>query len=228
MMMRLWQAERPAAVLVGWDSLETPTYRHQAYEPYQSGRVFEESLLEQLALLPAVCEKLGFLVAQGAGVRGGRLPRRGCARRGRARARRDVGPRRVSARERPGHHPRADARRQRARTDRPRGGARALRRRSRAGARPDRAPRRPVRQAAGRARDRPEEGGRDPAASTARSRTCSRPAASRRRRRTCASTGELPRWTPPLPFLPSRTRHPTGRRRLPTSGSSGSAASPTD
>ena len=37
---------------------------------------------------------------------------------------------------------------------------------------------------------------------------------SRRRRRTCASTGESPRWTPPLPFLPSRTRHPPGRRRL--------------
>jgi DNA polymerase-1 len=67
MMMRLWQAERPAAVLVGWDSLETPTYRHEAYELYQSGRVFEESLLEQLALLPAVCEKLGFLVAKAPG-----------------------------------------------------------------------------------------------------------------------------------------------------------------
>jgi 5'-3' exonuclease len=67
MMLRLWQAERPGAVLVGWDSLETPTYRHQAYEPYQSGRVFEEPLLEQLALLPAVCEKLGFLVAKAPG-----------------------------------------------------------------------------------------------------------------------------------------------------------------
>ena len=67
MMMRLWQAERPGAVLVGWDSLETPTYRHQAFEPYQSGRVFEEPLLEQLALLPAVCEKLGFLVAKAPG-----------------------------------------------------------------------------------------------------------------------------------------------------------------
>jgi DNA polymerase I len=67
MMLRLWQAERPGAVLVGWDSLETPTYRHEAYEAYQSGRVFEEPLLEQLALLPAVCEKLGFLVAKAPG-----------------------------------------------------------------------------------------------------------------------------------------------------------------
>src|SRR5439155_7549798 len=59
MMTRLWQAERPDAVLVGWDTLEVPTYRHEAYEPYQSGRIFEESLLEQLALMPALTEVLG-------------------------------------------------------------------------------------------------------------------------------------------------------------------------
>jgi DNA polymerase-1 len=67
MMLRLWQAERPGAVLVGWDTLEVPTYRHAAYESYQSGRVFEESLLEQLALLPRVTEALGFFTAKGAG-----------------------------------------------------------------------------------------------------------------------------------------------------------------
>ena len=39
---RLWEAERPASVLVGWDTLEIPTYRHESYEPYQSGRVFED------------------------------------------------------------------------------------------------------------------------------------------------------------------------------------------
>jgi DNA polymerase-1 len=67
MTMRLWQSERPAAVLVGWDSLETPTYPHRAYEAYQSGRVFEEPLLDQLALLPAVTEKLGFFVGKAPG-----------------------------------------------------------------------------------------------------------------------------------------------------------------
>jgi DNA polymerase-1 len=67
MLTRLWQAERPDAVLVGWDSLETPTYRHEAYELYQSGRVFEESLLEQLALMPALTNALGFTVGKGAG-----------------------------------------------------------------------------------------------------------------------------------------------------------------
>jgi DNA polymerase-1 len=67
MLTRLWQAERPDAVLVGWDTLETPTYRHTAYEAYQSGRVFEESLLEQLALMPPLTEALGFVVGKGAG-----------------------------------------------------------------------------------------------------------------------------------------------------------------
>jgi DNA polymerase-1 len=67
MISRLWEAERPAAVLVGWDSLETPTYRHEAFEAYQSGRVFEEPLLEQLALLPVVTEQLGLFTAKAPG-----------------------------------------------------------------------------------------------------------------------------------------------------------------
>jgi 5'-3' exonuclease len=67
MMLRLWQNERPDAVLVGWDSLETPTYRHEAFEGYQAGRVFDQSLLDQLALLPEVCKELGFLVAKAPG-----------------------------------------------------------------------------------------------------------------------------------------------------------------
>ncbi len=67
MLTRLWEQERPDAVLVAWDTLSTPTYRHEAYEPYQSGRVFEESILEQLEVLPALCEAMGFLVAKAPG-----------------------------------------------------------------------------------------------------------------------------------------------------------------
>jgi len=67
MMLRLWQAERPSAVLVAWDTLEVPTYRHTSFEPYQSGRVFEDSILEQLGLLPRVSEALGFHVAKAPG-----------------------------------------------------------------------------------------------------------------------------------------------------------------
>jgi DNA polymerase-1 len=67
MLTGLWQAERPDAVVVGWDTLETPTYRHTAYEAYQSGRVFEDSLLEQLALMPSLTQAFGFTVGKAAG-----------------------------------------------------------------------------------------------------------------------------------------------------------------
>ena len=67
MLLRLWELEEPRAVFVGWDTLTVPTYRHEAFEPYQSGRVFEESLLEQLDLLPQLVEALGFAAAKAAG-----------------------------------------------------------------------------------------------------------------------------------------------------------------
>jgi DNA polymerase I len=67
MLLGLWEAEQPRAVLVGWDTLTTPTYRHEAFEPYQSGREFEKSLLEQLDLLPQLVGALGFAVAKAPG-----------------------------------------------------------------------------------------------------------------------------------------------------------------
>jgi len=67
MLVRLWEAEQPDAVLVGWDTLSVPTYRHEAYEPYQSGRVFEESILEQLEVIPEVVDACGFAVAKAPG-----------------------------------------------------------------------------------------------------------------------------------------------------------------
>ena len=67
MLLRLWESEEPRAVVVGWDTLETPTYRHQAFASYQSGREFDADLLEQLALLPQLVEALGFACAKGAG-----------------------------------------------------------------------------------------------------------------------------------------------------------------
>jgi DNA polymerase I len=67
MLVRLWEVERPDAVLVGWDTLTTPTYRHEAFAAYQSGRVFEESLLEQLDLLPDVVRACGFAAAKAEG-----------------------------------------------------------------------------------------------------------------------------------------------------------------
>src|SRR5947208_8689934 len=66
-LLRLWDAEQPESVLVGWDSLETPTYRHEALPAYQSGRVFEQSILDQLNMLPALVESFGFQVGKAGG-----------------------------------------------------------------------------------------------------------------------------------------------------------------
>jgi DNA polymerase-1 len=67
MVTRLWEAEQPRAVLVGFDSLDTPTYRHEAFEAYQSGREFADDLLEQLAMLPELVGALGFAFAKAPG-----------------------------------------------------------------------------------------------------------------------------------------------------------------
>src|SRR5215470_14285846 len=66
-LLRLWDAERPAAVLVGWDTLDTPTYRHEALAGYQSGREFEDSIVEQLDILPGLVESFGFACAKAPG-----------------------------------------------------------------------------------------------------------------------------------------------------------------
>jgi DNA polymerase-1 len=67
MLLRLWQDERPRAVLVGWDTLDVPTYRHEALPSYQSGREFDEELLEQLELLPRLVESTGLRCAKAPG-----------------------------------------------------------------------------------------------------------------------------------------------------------------
>jgi DNA polymerase I len=66
-LMRLWDAEQPESVLVGWDSLETPTYRHKELPGYQAGRVFEPAILEQLDRLPALVQSFGFAIGKAPG-----------------------------------------------------------------------------------------------------------------------------------------------------------------
>jgi DNA polymerase-1 len=66
-LLRLWDAEQPRAVLVAWDTLEVPTYRHELFGGYQSGREFDEELLEQLAMLPDLVRAFGFAAAKAAG-----------------------------------------------------------------------------------------------------------------------------------------------------------------
>jgi DNA polymerase-1 len=66
-LLRMYADEQPRAVVVGWDTLEAPTYRQQAFAPYQSGREFDEDLLDQLALLPRFVQACAFANAKAAG-----------------------------------------------------------------------------------------------------------------------------------------------------------------
>jgi DNA polymerase I len=66
-LLRLWQAEEPRAVVVGWDTLGVPTYRSEAFPSYQSGRQFDDALVEQLDLLPELVAALGFTFAKAPG-----------------------------------------------------------------------------------------------------------------------------------------------------------------
>ena len=66
-LLRLYESEQPRAVLVGWDTLDVPTYRHKAWPEYQSGRHFDQALLEQLALLPGLVSACGFANGKAAG-----------------------------------------------------------------------------------------------------------------------------------------------------------------
>jgi DNA polymerase-1 len=66
-LLRLWESQQPRAVIAGWDTLESPTYRHEELPGYQAGRVFDDALLEQLAMLPELVEAFGFRSARAAG-----------------------------------------------------------------------------------------------------------------------------------------------------------------
>jgi DNA polymerase-1 len=66
-LLRLYQAEQPRAVLVGWDTLDVPTYRHEAFPAYQSGREFDDELVEQLGILPDFVAACGFANAKAPG-----------------------------------------------------------------------------------------------------------------------------------------------------------------
>jgi DNA polymerase-1 len=66
-LMRLYDSERPHAVIVGWDTLGAPTYRQQLFPPYQGGREFDAELVEQLDILPQFVAACGFANAKAAG-----------------------------------------------------------------------------------------------------------------------------------------------------------------
>ena len=67
LLLRLYREEQPRAVLVAWDTLEVPTYRHEKLPAYQSGREFDDALLEQLEVLPEFVAACGFQNAKAPG-----------------------------------------------------------------------------------------------------------------------------------------------------------------
>ena len=67
--LRLYADERPRAVIVGWDTLEAQTKRHEMFPAYQSGREFDDDLIEQLNVLPELVTALGFANAKAQGTR---------------------------------------------------------------------------------------------------------------------------------------------------------------
>ena len=66
-LLRLCAREAPRAVLVGWDTLDAPTYRHRALATYQAGRNFDPELLDQLEVLPYFVTACGFACAKAPG-----------------------------------------------------------------------------------------------------------------------------------------------------------------
>ena len=66
-LLRFFADERPRAVIVGWDSLDAPTERQKMFPAYQSGREFDDDLVEQLNVLPEFVAAVGFANAKAPG-----------------------------------------------------------------------------------------------------------------------------------------------------------------
>jgi len=66
-LLRLFESERPRAVLVCWDTLGAPTYRQTLFPTYQGGRNFDDELIDQLEVLPGFVAACGFANAKAPG-----------------------------------------------------------------------------------------------------------------------------------------------------------------
>jgi exodeoxyribonuclease III len=66
-LLRLYADERPRAVIVGWDTLGASTKRHELFPAYQSGREFDDDLIEQLNVLLELVTAFGFANAKAPG-----------------------------------------------------------------------------------------------------------------------------------------------------------------
>ena len=61
-LIRLYEAEQPRAVVVGWDTLEVPNWRAEEFDDYQGGREFEDEIVDQLDVLPEFVTACGFVI----------------------------------------------------------------------------------------------------------------------------------------------------------------------
>ena len=64
---RIYGEEKPRGVFVAFDTLGVDTYRNKLWPPYQGGRTFDDSIVEQLGRLPELCRTFGFGVGKEAG-----------------------------------------------------------------------------------------------------------------------------------------------------------------
>jgi len=67
MLGRLWAEEPARGIFIAWDTLGVDTYRNRLWPAYQSGRVFDPEIIEQLNRLPDLCRPFGFGVGKAAG-----------------------------------------------------------------------------------------------------------------------------------------------------------------
>jgi 5'-3' exonuclease len=60
MVVMLWESQQPRTVFVGFDTIGIPTYRHELFPDYQTGRDFPPELMRQLNRLPELVGAFGF------------------------------------------------------------------------------------------------------------------------------------------------------------------------
>jgi DNA polymerase-1 len=63
-LLRLYEAEQPRAVVVGWDTLAEPNWRAKEFADYQGGREFDDELVDQLEVLPEFVRACGFVAGK--------------------------------------------------------------------------------------------------------------------------------------------------------------------
>src|ERR1044072_9417514 len=78
MLSNLWSREHADAVFDAWHTLGEGTYRSTLWPGYQGGRIFEPEIVNQLNMLPTICESFAFGVGKQAGCEADNLMASAC------------------------------------------------------------------------------------------------------------------------------------------------------